>query len=508
MIDTILVYDVGTSSVKKALCSYDGKIVSSISVPYTTLYHRPGWAEQDPHSFFESTVIGTRKIVNEVDFSKYSINIISLSGHMNGMLAVDDTGEPTYPELIHCDTRSVQEVAFIKSIHSQQEVYALTGNRIDEFLSLPKLLWLKNNKPNSFRKTRFVINAKDYIRSRLTGIIGTTDLSDASLTGALDIKEKRWGTSYLSSVGISSSLFPTIHSSTDIEGYLTDESAKLLHLPSGIPVCYGGGDAAMATRGALLKDYSSAYLSIGSSAWISKLHNNVIDDKKMRMQHFYDLDGKNMNICGTVQSAGASLEWAKNNFLPNKSFKEIERELAKIPFNKHILALPFFMGERTPHWDAFARGSFMGASMSTTAHEMALSLYEGVAFGLYEIKEVYDELSLPIQSFALLGGGVKSEFFCELIASVFNMPMVIHPHHQNATSFGAALCAMVGSEYYSSLEVAISMTQLESKIIEPDENNHTMYKKYFSIYKKMYQALKPLFSELYDIQTHFEEDFS
>ena len=296
MIHTILVYDIGTTSVKTALFSFDGKLISSVCTPYTTLYHRHGWAEQNAHDFWNATIKGTHLILNSIEPSTYSISIISLSGHMNGMLAVDDKGEPTYPELIHCDTRSVKEVSFIKSLHSQQDIYSITGNRVDEFLSLPKLLWLKNNQPESFKKTRFVINAKDYIRSRLTKEIGTTDFSDASLTGALDIKGKKWADSYLSSLGIPPSIFPTIHLSTDIGGKLTQESAKILHLPSGIPVCYGGGDAAMATRGAHLHDKHSAYISIGSSAWISKLHQRPIDDKKMRMQHFYDLDGSRINI--------------------------------------------------------------------------------------------------------------------------------------------------------------------------------------------------------------------
>ena len=508
MIDVILVYDVGTTSVKTALFSFEGELISSISIPYTTIYHRPGWAEQDAHSFWNATIQGTHHLLEQLDNSNYSISIISLSGHMNGMLPVNDKGEPTYHELIHSDTRSIEEVAFIRKIHSMQDIYHITGNRVDEFLSLPKLLWLKNHQPDAYKKTRFVINAKDYILSRLTGVIGRTDFSDASLTGALNIREKKWADGYLSSMGISPSIFPTIHHATDIAGNLTYESAKLLDLKEGIPVCFGGGDAAMATRGALINDSKSAYASIGSSAWISTLQKSIVTDPNMRMQHFYDLDGLSINVCGTVQSAGASLEWGEKNFFKGRSFVEIEKELAAIPWHKHLIALPFFMGERTPHWDAMARGAFMGASMSTTALDMALSLYEGVAFGLYEIKEVYDELSLTIDSFTLLGGGAKSTFWGEMIASVFNMRMTVHPHYQHGTSFGAALCATVGSKYYSSLEEAITKTPLVSKKIEPDEKKHAMYNKYFKIYKKMYQSLKPLFSELYNIQTSIQEDFS
>jgi len=507
MSENILVYDIGTSSVKTALFSPEGVLVSSVSVPYTTTYHRPGWAEQDPQAFWHAAIQGTHTLLETLD-AKHSIAIISLCGHMNGMLAVDDKGVPTYPEIIHCDTRSVAEVAFIQSQCSQKEVYRITGNRIDEFLSLPKLLWLKNNQELSFGKTRFVINAKDYVRSRLTGVVGTTDYSDASLTGALNIREKRWDEGYLSSLGIRASLFPSLHLSTEIEGFLTTESASLLHLRAGIPVCYGAGDAPSATRGAMVSDDLSAYASLGSSAWISTLHPTMIDDPAMRMQHFYDLDGKKINVCGTAQSAGSALQWAKDSFSPSASFDELERELAKVRMPNGVVALPYFMGERTPHWDAYARTSFMGVSQATTPLEMALSLYEGVAYALYEIKEVYDELKIPFSSLTLLGGGVKSKFWLEIIASVFGIPLSVHPHYQNGTSFGAALCAMVANKTYASLEEAIASSALTMHTIVPDLHKHEIYMQYYSLYKKMYQSLKPLYAELYRLNKSFEEELS
>ena len=506
MSENILVFDIGTSSVKTALFSFEGELITAIGVPYTTLYPKPGWAEQDAHAFWHAAIKGTHILLDSLDI-RHSIAIISLCGHMNGMLAVDDRGEPTYPEIIHCDTRSVDEVAFIQGLYSQQDIYRITGNRIDEFLTLPKLLWLKNNQKDAYKKTRFVINAKDYVRSRLTGVLGTTDFSDASLTGALNIRDKRWDEEYLSSLGIPQSLFPSLHLSTEIEGFLTTESASLLHLPSGIPVCYGAGDAASATRGAMISDPGSAYASLGSSAWISTLYPTMVNDPEMRMQHFYDLDGVKINVCGTVQSAGSALAWAKNRFFPSIGFDELEQKLSTLPIPNKIIALPYLMGERTPHWDAYARTSFMGVSQATTTLEMAMSLYEGVAYALYEIKESYDELKIPFSSLTLLGGGVKSKFWLEMIASVFGSPLLVHPHYQNGTSFGAALCAMVANKTYASLEQAITSSPLTFHTVEPDMHKHKIYMQYFALYKEMYLSMKPLFADLYKLNKSFEEDF-
>lgn len=508
MSENILVYDIGTTSVKTAMFTGKGELVSALSVPYATTYQRPGWAQQDANAFWHAVIEGTHRLLDSLDGKKFPIGIISLCAHMNGMLPVDDKGDPTYPEIIHCDTRSVAEVAQITSLHSQREVYAITGNRIDEFLTLPKLLWLKNNQGDAYKRTRFVINAKDFVRSRLTGVLGTTDYSDASLTGALNIREKRWDEGYLASLGIRASLFPSLHLSTEIEGYLTQDSAKLLHLPSGIPVCYGSGDAASATRGAMVTDAKGAYASLGSSAWISTLHPTMVEDPAMRMQHFYDLDGKHLNVCGTVQSAGSALTWAKERFSPSTSFEELERELARIPLPNSVMALPYFMGERTPHWDAYARTSFMGVSQATTSLEMALSLYEGVAYALIEVKEAYDDLRIPFKTLTLLGGGVRSTFWLEMIASVFGTALSVHPHFQNGTSFGAALCAMVATKSYASLDDAIASIPFTPKTVQPDMHKHEMYMQYYSLYKKMYQSLKGLFAETYRLNKSFEEALS
>ena len=506
MSENVLVYDIGTTSVKTALFTAKGELVSAISVPYTTTYQRQGWAEQDANGFWHATIEGTHRLLENLEGKRYSIDIISVCGHMNGMLSVDDKGDPTYPEIIHCDTRSVLEVDHILSMHTQQEVYAITGNRIDAFLSLPKLLWLKNNQEDAYKRTRFVINAKDYVRSRLTGVLGTTDYSDASLTGALNIRKKKWDEGYLHSLGIKATLFPSLHLTTEIEGYLTHESASLLHLTAGIPVCFGSGDAASATRGAMVRETGSAYASLGSSAWISTLSPTMIKDPAMRMQHFYDLDGEKINICGTVQNAGSALQWAKDSFFPSTSFDELEKELATLPLPNHVLALPYFMGERTPHWDAYARGTFMGMSQATTPLHMALSIYEGVAYGLYEVREVYEELKIPLTSLTLLGGGVQSSFWLEMIASVFGMPLSVHPHHQSGTSLGAALCALVANKSYTSLEDAIASIPFTPHVIQPDMHKHDMYMKYYSLYKTMYQSLKSQYESVYKLNKSFEED--
>ena len=147
----------------------------------------------------------------------------------------------------------------------------------------------------------------------------------------------------------------------------------------------------------------------------------------------------------------------------------------------------------------------MGISQTTSPFHMVRSIYEGVAFGLYEVKQVYDELKIPFTTLTLLGGGVKSTFWLEMIASVFGMPVSVHPHYQSGTSLGAALCAMVAYGTYPTLEDAIASIPFTPKVIQPDMHKHAIYMQYYPLYTQMYQSMKALYAELHRLTTSFEE---
>jgi len=137
-----------------------------------------------------------------------NIDMIGLSGHMNGMIPVDAQGEPVYNEIIHSDNRSEQYCSFILDRISIDNFFATTGNRIDSYFTLPKIIRFKQHLPSLYKKTKYIIQSKDFIRSKLTGVNGVTDYSDASLTGAFNFKKKMWAKDILYELGIDINKFP------------------------------------------------------------------------------------------------------------------------------------------------------------------------------------------------------------------------------------------------------------------------------------------------------------
>jgi xylulokinase len=503
----ILVYDIGTTSVKSAVFDGSGSPRVSASVPYKTDYPRPGWSEQDPDQFWEAAVKGTREILASP--GAIPVEAIGLTGHMNGCLPVDAQGRATYPELIHSDSRSGAQCARILAALGEDRLYAETGNRTDEHLSLPKMLWLKDERREAFNRTAWFLNSKDYLRFKLTGVLGVTDFSDASLTGAFNIGKREWSLDIINCLGLSSARFPAPRRSIEQGGVLSKEAAALLGLSPGIPVSIGGGDAACATRGSGLTGEGQAgsggqaYMSVGSSAWASMLAPSPVFDSRRRIQNFFDLDGEQCNICGTVQSAGIALDWALGILAGEEpeQYRRIEEELDTLePGSDGIMFLPYLMGERTPHWDAAARGVFAGLSLSSKRSHMLRSVYEGIAFALREIVDIYGDLRMPIGSFTLLGGGIRSPFWRKLICDIIGIPMLIHPFPTHAIALGAAMAAGVSAGIWNNLNDAVKSVHLKSEAMFPEAEKSRSYEKFFILYRNMYKHLKPFFDELAEVR--------
>jgi xylulokinase len=426
---------------------------------------------------------------------------------MNGCLPVDREGKPSYPELIHSDSRSGIQCRRIVECFGEEYLYRETANRANEHLSLPKILWLKDERPDAFDRTAWFLNSKDYLRFKLTGILGLTDYSDASLTGAFNLEKKAWSDEIIKGLGLSPSCFPKLKSGTETAGVLSKEAAAILGLKHGIPVCMGGGDACCATRGSGigigLARGAQAYISVGSSAWASLLAPGPVRDTGRRMQHFYDLDGQSCNICGTLQSAGAALDWALSLFTGRapspEEFRRIEAELETLaPGSEGLMFLPYLMGERTPHWDSDARGVFIGLTLSSNPRALLRAVYEGVSFGLREVIEVYRDLAIQVDRLILLGGGIRSGFWRKMIGEVIGKPMLIHPIPTHAISLGAALAAGVSVGIWENLDAA--MARIDLKFEEAVAGDPSRYNPYFNIYKGIYRRCKPVFDELAELR--------
>ncbi|MDC7239705.1 MAG: FGGY family carbohydrate kinase [Spirochaetales bacterium] len=493
MSDTILTFDIGTTGNKCTLFDTRGRALASATIPYETEYPMAGWAQQDPEAYWDSVVTGMSRLSQEYPQHTGRVSCIGLSGHMNGMLPISAAGEPVFPEIIHSDSRSDSYCSSIRERINDDEFFRITGNRIDSHLSLPKMLWFKDSYPELYKKTAWIIQSKDFIAGRLTGCWGSTDYSDASLTCVLDLKERDWSDRILKETGLNGKKMPRLLSSHEMVGTLNREAASLLGLKEGIPVFAGGGDASCSARGAGIADCSTAQNYIGSSSWISVLSPQPLLDRGRRIQNFYDLDGKHINVCGTVQCAGIALDWMMNEISGGScDYRAVEAEAAQSPPGAEgLYFIPYFMGERTPHWNSNLKGSFLGLSLNHKNRDMIRAVFEGIAFALKDVVSVFEENGIEIAELSLTGGGALSPFWNGMMSSIYGKPVKIPHAPKQATSLGAALAAGVGCGIFGSYEAAAEVVQFE-RSASPVEADKEKYRNIYAGYRKLYPAYKAL----------------
>lgn len=497
----ILVHDLGTSGNKATLFTTEGILVKSEVVTYETIYHSEVRVEQNPHDWWLSVIESTKRLVTGIDLS--DIAAISFSGHMQGMVCLDKDGDLLYNSLIWMDQRSVPQMEALKAKISEDRVYEITGHRLSPIYTLEKLMWMRDEAPEVFKKIYKVLNTKDYITYKLTGQM-VTDVSDASGTNAFDITKGTWSQEMLDAADIPLNILPEVYQSIDIVGYVTESAAEACGLIPGIPVVCGGGDGACGTVGAGCIEDGDAYCCMGTSAWVAMTTSvPVIDPNKAVFTFCHVIPGK-LVPCGAMSSSGTAYQWGLDQFAKVEKIKAeatgvsihtlVEEAMrgSTVGANK-LVFLPYLHGERSPRWDPDARGVFFGLTTNHTTGDMLRAITEGVAFNLGMIFDVFKEHHL-VKDMNLIGGGVNP-LQHQILCDVFDVPVHTIANSRSASAVGAALVAGVGIGVFEDFTAV-------NKFIEPHESyepigaNVATYRHLRHVFDQVYLNLKDTYKLL------------
>ena len=493
----ILTLDAGTSGIKCAAFDPDAVQVKSVTKEYRTYYPRPGWAQQKPADILDAAVRAIRETLEQVPVQ--AVAALVFTGTMNGCIPLGADGEPLYDNIIHSDTRCGKQTDRIAALIPQKTFYRITGNRIDVHSGLPKYLWLKENKPAVYRAAKVFVNIKDYLYGRACGRMGCTDRSDASLCACLDMKTGDWARDLLRTVGADAEKMPRLLDSADVSGRVTPAFAAASGLPAGLPVVVGGGDGACAAHGARQHRPGSAYMNIGSSAWVSAMSPVPVWDAQARIFQYFDLDASVYNVCGTVQCAASALDWAAGNLAePGKGrdYAALEALARQAPPGAEgVFFLPTLMGERTPWWTSRAFGTLTGLTLYHERKHVIRAVYEGVMQALAVCGDILRENGLDFPSLTLIGGGAESRLWAQLAASMLNVPVRVHEAPRQASSLGAAFAAGVGIGLYRSYQDAAERLRCAARC-DPEPALSEAYEKHAKVYRSLYPVLRPAYEAI------------
>jgi xylulokinase len=491
----VLAHDLGTSGVKSSLVADGTAEIASMDSRFTTRFPKNGWAEQDPSDWWNGVIQNTKNLVAARPEIAARVRGIGVCGQMLGCVPVGADGETLAPSMIHSDSRSTHQFQLIADSIGPVEVYRTTGNILDPKSTLCKILWLKMNRPEIYRKTEKFLQSKDFIVSKLTSNIDTTDFSDASHAQLMEIRSGKYTVEILKCLEIDMAKMPSIHKGTDIAGRLTDKNAKLLGLPSGIPVIVGGGDGACASLGAGIANPGDTYLSLGTTAWIANVAPEPIIDPGGRIFNILGIDGATSGVFGTMQCAGRSIDWVQE-LLGCSDPAAIDGLAESVsPGSDGLVFLPYLEGERSPHFDPNARGVLFGLTPSHLSPHIARSVMEGVSFGLRSILDVFTSTS-KIDRLRILGGGARSDTWRRIIADVLEVGLVrLRSDSINVTSIGTALAVAVGIGSIGSLGEAAALIE-EGVEERPDSSTAEAYRKNYAIFSALYPNLKLTYASL------------
>jgi len=505
----ILSHDLGTTGDKATLINSNGDIKASVFDGYKTYYPFSGWAEQDAWDYWKAFCKTTRRIIEISGIPVDKIAAVSFSGQMMAALPIGKDGDPLRYSIIWADLRSENQIRKISERISADKVYQITGHRLSASYSASKILWIKENEPEVYKKCYKFIQAKDFLALRLTGRF-ITDFSDASGMNLLDIKKMKWSEEILQATGIDRNKLPDTVESIEVVGNVKKEASEECGLLQGTPVVIGGGDGACATAGAGVVAKGESYIYLGTSTWMGITDTKPLIDPKKRTFTFCHFKRGLYFSAGTMQTGGGSYGWFKNELCKYESqeAKKSKRDVYEIlndraskikPGSEGLIFLPYLMGERSPLWDPKARGAFIGLTVRHGKDHMIRSVLEGVAYNMKLIVEAFEEQNAGTDLIRIIGGGAKSDLWRSIFSDIIGVKIARLNLIEEATSFGAAIAGAIGVGLFNNIEEASKIVKIVD-IIEPDVSRKRIYDKYYELFKIAYPKLKDIFYGIYDIE--------
>lgn len=486
----LLGLDVGTGGTRALILDSKGHIVAAAENehrPFTSPH--PGWAEQDPSDWWRAAGIAICEALRKAGVRSSDVVCIGLAGQMHGAVLLDAKNKVLRPALIWCDQRTQSQCDWLNRTIGAGRLIELTCNPALTNFTLTKLLWVRDNEPEVWDRFARILLPKDYVRFCLTGE-HAIDVADASGTLMLDVAHRRWSSELLSKVGFSESSLPRVFESAEICAHVSAEGAAATGLAEGTPVVAGAGDQAAGAIGMGIVWPGDVSATIGTSGVVFAATDVPAMDKKGRVHTFCHAIPGRWHVMGVTQAAGLSLRWFREQLAHGLPYDDLMREAATAPpAAGALLWAPYLMGERTPHLDPNARGALVGLTAAHTRGHIVRAILEGVAFSLKDTLTLFSEMSVPVRSIRVGGGGARSALWRQIQADVYGHPVDVVAAEEGA-AYGAALLAGVGAKFWNSVDDACAEVVHVSETIEPRPEALERMQRQYLLYRQLYPALK------------------
>jgi gluconokinase len=487
----VLTIDIGTTSAKILLVSQDGDVVASEQEFYPTQFSHHGWAEQDAALILAAI----KRLVSDL-VAKHSgkVSVISLSCAMHSIMAVDEKGKPLSHLIIWSDMRSAAIAKQIRSTPRAAALLDVTGTPVHPMSPICKLLWIRENDPDLFKRAFKFISIKEFLIWHWTGQ-WMVDYSVASSSGLFDIRKLAWSDDALSLAGIGVEKL-----SRCVSPYhripLKSEVAKGFGFANNLVVVAGASDGCLAHLGSNATSPGDVSLTIGTSGAVRKLSAVASGDRQGRLFN-YRMDETTFITGGATNNGTVVIDWFRKNFCRSAdgSLQDFVNETKQIsPGSEGLIFLPFVLGERSPYYDPDLRGVFFGLAQHHSLQHMMRSLLEGVCFEMRSLVDAVSETVGPVDRVLASGGFIRSADWIQMLSNVLGREVLVSDVN-DASSMGAA---MVG---FQSLGVKYNRQQDDcGHRFIPEPSSSEIYNLMYPLFTKLVHKLTDEFEEVARLQ--------
>jgi len=480
----VLGIDVGTTALKAVALEREHGIVAQAERPHELLSPHPGWAEEDPERWWTTTLEAIRELLASI--AAREVAAIGVSGMVPAMVLLDANGQPLRPSIQQNDARSIDEVTELRADVDTKEFFAITGGIPNQQNIDPRWRWLKRHEPAIIAHVAHLCGSYDFIVSRLTGQLSLEE-NWAAESGLYDVRQHRWHELYLEHAGIDPAILPSVRQPTEVVGGVSEAVAMQSGLRSGTPVVAGSADHIAAALAAGLTENGDVLLKFGGAGDILYCAEHPEPDP-----HFYfdyhDIPDLTI-LSGCMATSGSLVKWFARELAGGEALAVLDQQAEAIPHGAGgIIALPYFLGEKTPIFDPTARGVFAGVMLHHTRAHLYRAVLEAVCYGFAHHITLLREARRPIRRVCAADGGSRSRLWMQMTADVLNQQVQVVAG-EAASALGAAYVAAMGVGMVANWR-EITRFISQGPIYRPEKASAERYRGGFALYRDLYTRLQ------------------
>lgn len=490
-----LVLNLGLKSIRAIVFQNNGEIVCNNSILLTTTLNGE-YIEQDSDEWWEKGIKVIKESI-ENESVKQQINAISVTASSSCMVPVDKKGQPLCRAIMVSDKRAVKETIEIGEKESYKELLKSRSDFIVKpSLMLPKILWLKNNKPKIFSQARYFLSPNDYFGYRFTGnaVVDTFNAEKCFY----DVSTKSYPDRLLNDIGIDISRLPSVVNIGTNVGSVSKEFKLLIGMDENQKLEY-----IVSTYDAICAFYGSGAYDNGDtcdvSGTVTSLRTLVKGERVLKTTNIFSQYQKEYDISiigGSNNLGGGLIEWAKQAFYSehDSPYELMESEAKKVDSGADgVLFLPYLMGERAPLWNDNACGVFFGLGRNHNRKHMIRSVFESTGFSLKGLADEIETSGQEIKSIRFSGGLSRIHLIGRIKADILGKEIHIVDEYET-TALGAFMIMGISDGIFGNLEESSSIVKI-SEIIMPSQKATEKYAQIYELYCDVYHSLLDSFEK-------------